>query len=48
MDSDLTIYPITPLEKNGQISRELHPYIPDITKGCLGIICLPIKGGKNN
>jgi len=47
MDADLTILPVKPSPHLKKLKRELHPHLPDIATGQLGIMVSPVKTGKS-
>lgn len=44
--SELKILPLKPLEEQNKLKREIHPTLPDISKGILCVSIGPIKNGK--
>tara|TARA_E500000318_G_scaffold111912_1_gene132599 strand:- start:21 stop:821 length:801 start_codon:yes stop_codon:yes gene_type:complete len=44
---DLTILPVKPSGTEKKLKRELHPNLPDIATGQLGILISPVKTGKS-
>ena len=46
-DFDLSILPVKPSNNIKKLKRELHPNLPDISTGQLGILISPVKTGKS-
>ena len=46
-DNDLSIKEVIPDPDRMDIGRELHPNLPDISTGALGLMVAPVKSGKS-
>jgi hypothetical protein len=47
MDNDLTILPIVESGDEKKLKKPLHPHLPNIATGQLGIMISPVKTGKS-
>ena len=47
MNSDLTILPVRPSGDEKKLKKELHPNLPNIATGQMGIMISPVKTGKS-
>jgi hypothetical protein len=44
---DLSILPVKPSGNESKLKREIHPNLPDVSTGQLGILISPVKTGKS-
>ena len=46
-NANLTILEVQPDPDRMDIGKELHPNLPDISSGALGLMVAPVKSGKS-
>ena len=46
-NANLNILPVRENDNKKKLKRQLHPHLPDISKGVVGMVIAPIKSGKS-